>query len=51
MVIIMSWVNGIYEEDLVMCLVLVVNNNNLIYFNGVIDFYINNDGSIMLGQN
>ena len=47
----MSRVNGIYEEDLAMRLVLVANNNNLIYLNGATDPYTNNDGSTMLGQN
>ena len=47
----MSRVNGIYEEDLAMRLVLVANNNNLIYLNGATDPYTNNSGSTMLGEN
>ena len=44
-------VNGIYERDATLTMVLVANNDNLIYLNGATDPYTNNDGGAMLGQN
>lgn len=44
-------VNGVYEMDLAIRLVLVANNNSLIYLDGATDPYSNGNGSAMLGQN
>lgn len=47
----MNRVNGVYEKDLSARMILVADNNNLIYLNASSDPYSNNDGSAMLGQN
>ncbi|PTM14773.1 MAG: propanediol utilization protein [Bacteroidetes bacterium] len=47
----MNRVNGVYETQLAMRLVLVGNNNDLIYLDVANDPYTNNDGLIMLGEN
>ncbi|MCB0515501.1 MAG: zinc-dependent metalloprotease family protein [Chitinophagales bacterium] len=44
-------VNGVYEKDLGITLVLVANNSSLVYINSSTDPYTNNNGSTMLGQN
>ncbi len=44
-------VNMAYEADLAVRMVLVANNNQLVYTNGAADPYSNNDGFAMLGQN
>ena len=44
-------VNGIYERDATLTMVLVANNDNLIYLNGATDPYTNNNGSAMLTEN
>jgi hypothetical protein len=44
-------VTGVYEKELAIRLILVANNNNLIYLDGTTDPYTNNNGSTMLGQN
>ncbi len=44
-------VNGIYERDATLTMVLVANNDNLIYLNGATDPYTNNNGGTMLGEN
>jgi hypothetical protein len=44
-------VTGIYEAELAIRLVLVANNNLLVYTNGTSDPYANDDGSRMLNQN
>lgn len=44
-------VNGVYEKELAIRMVLVADNNNLIYLDGTTDPYANNSGSTMLGQN
>lgn len=44
-------VNGIYEQEFAIRLVLVANNNLIVYTNGSSDPYSNSNGSLMLGQN
>jgi subtilisin-like proprotein convertase family protein len=44
-------VNSVYERDHAVRMVLIANNNLLIYFNGSTDPYSNNNGSAMLGEN
>ena len=47
----MTRVNGVYERDLSVRMVLIGNNNLIIYTNGATDPYTNNDGFMMLGEN
>jgi hypothetical protein len=42
---------GVYETELAIRMVLVANNNSLIYLDGTTDPYSNNSGGTMLGQN
>ena len=44
-------VNGVYEKDVACRMVIIANNNLLVYLNGSTDPYTNNNGSAMLGQN
>jgi hypothetical protein len=50
-VITMNRVVGVYERDLAVRMVLVANNNLIIYTDPSTDPYTNNSGSTMLGQN
>ena len=47
----MNRVNGIYEKDLNILMVLVANNDQLIFLNAGTDPYDNNNAGAMLGQN
>jgi hypothetical protein len=47
----MTRVNGIYEQDLSVTMVIVPNNEEIIYLNAATDPYTNNSGVAMLGQN
>ncbi|MDE0939534.1 MAG: M12 family metallo-peptidase, partial [Pirellulales bacterium] len=47
----MNRVNGIYETDIATRMVLVSNNDQLVYTDGSSDPYSNNDGGSMLSEN
>jgi len=44
-------VNGIYERDLGLRMVIIENNDEIIYTDGATDPYTNSSGGAMLGQN
>lgn len=47
----MTRVNGIYERDVAVTMVIVPNNEELIFLTAATDPYTNNNGFTMLGQN
>jgi hypothetical protein len=47
----MTRVNGVYERDLSLTMIIVANNTDIIYLNAATDPYTNNSGGTMLGQN
>lgn len=44
-------VTGVYETEVSLRMVLIANNNSIIYLDGATDPYTNNSGGTMLGQN
>lgn len=44
-------VNGVYEKEVTVRMVLIANNSSIIYTNSSTDPYTNSNGSTMLGQN
>ncbi len=51
MATVMNRVNGIYERDLTITMIMIDNTDTLIYLNGATDPYTNNNGGAMLNQN
>lgn len=51
MVVSMNRVNGVYEREFAITMVLIANNDQLIFFNSSTDPYTNNNGGTMLSQN
>lgn len=51
MAVSMTRVNGVYEKTISITMVMVANNDLLIYTNGTTDPYTNDDGGTMLGEN
>lgn len=47
----MNRVNSVYEKDIALRMVLVSNNDQIVYTNSSTDPYTNNNGSTMLSQN
>lgn len=47
----MTRVNGVYERDVSLTMVIIADNTDIIYLNAGTDPYTNNDGLTMLGQN
>ena len=47
----MNRVNGIYEREVAIRMVLVANNSDVVFTNSATDGYTNNNGFAMLGQN
>ncbi|MFO1350505.1 MAG: zinc-dependent metalloprotease family protein [Gammaproteobacteria bacterium] len=50
-VVALTRVNGVYEREVAVRMVLVANNDDVIYTDGATDPYTNNDGFTMLGEN
>ena len=47
----MNRVNGVFEKDAASRMILIANNNLIIYTDGATDPYTNDDGGAMLGEN
>lgn len=47
----MNRVNGVYEMEVAIRMVLVANNDQIVYTNAITDPYTNDDGPTMLGEN
>ena len=51
MVVTMNRVDGVYEREVAIRMVLIGNDNLIVYTNGATDPYTNGDGTTMLGEN
>jgi hypothetical protein len=51
MVVSMNRVDGVYEREVAIRMVLIANDNLIVYTDGTTDPYLNDDGSAMLSQN
>jgi hypothetical protein len=51
MAVTMNRVDGVYEREVAIRMVLIANDNLIVYTDGTTDPYANGDGSTMLGQN
>lgn len=51
MAVSMNRVNGVYEREVAIRMVMVANNNLIVYTNGATDPYANGNGGLMLTQN
>lgn len=51
MAVTMTRVNGVYEKTISVTMVMVANNNLIVYTNAATDPYTNNDGVAMLDEN
>lgn len=47
----MARVNGIFERDVCLRMIMIANNDDIIYLNSSTDPYTNSDGATMLSQN
>lgn len=47
----MNRVNGVYEQDATIRMILIANTVDVFYYSGVTDPYTNNDGGAMLDEN
>ncbi len=47
----MNRINGVYEREVDIRMILVANNSSVVYTNPSTDPYTNNNGSMMVGQN
>ena len=47
----MARVNGVFERDVCLRMIIIDNNDDIIYLNGNTDPYTNSNGSVMLSQN
>jgi len=50
-IVAMNRINGVYEKDVAARMVIVANNDTLIFLNAATDPYTNNNGGAMLNQN
>lgn len=47
----MNRINGVYEREMSVRMILIANNDQIVYTNGATDPYSNNNGNSMLAQN
>ena len=47
----MARVNGVFERDVCLRMIMIANNDDIVYLNEIDDPYTNSNGSIMLSQN
>jgi hypothetical protein len=47
----MTRINGVFEKEVALTMVIIANNTEIIFLNAGSDPYTNNNGGVMLGQN